>query len=108
MKISNVTKQRFNDLMSSRTKVTTLLSMGSLPFEEIVSKLYRGTIFLVMSSGICFVLLLLSDIITLKLSKVKRSHSVHWFSNALKRYEKRCGVVSAGNGHKVLTSCVVK
>ena len=66
MKNLNVTKSRFNDLMSSRTKVTTLLCWDVL---QLLFRMENETIFLVMSGEIssCF----LSDIITLILSKLK-------------------------------------
>lgn len=82
MKILNVTELRFNDMMSSRSKVTTLLcwphllSLSSLlnaPRERANGKketscAFRETIFLVMLSEISFCF---PDIITLKLSKLR-------------------------------------
>lgn len=101
MKNLKVTKLRFNDLMSSRTKLTTLSCWPFKPNKKLFScgcfELVK--LFFVTSQEIlCF-----PDVITLKLSELK-NYPLSLFA-MMRKYT---GVVSAGNGHKVSTSCVVK
>lgn len=102
---------RFNDLMSSRTKVTTLLCWPhSIPrFEKKqkksnergeASECFVRNYSTVMSSEISYFFVLplvslrLPDIITLKSSEKRKRLESKWSGQWMR-------VVSAGNGHKV-------